>query len=129
MLPAPGLEPASGAADLPATELAAGLRDLARHTLAEIQGSGLGFTVLLPDESRPLVERATGLYDWVRGFLFALGLLGLAEPDLSAQGREVLRDFTNLTRMDLDALAGGRGGRAGADRVDRVRLGGRHVDL
>ncbi len=60
--------------------------------------------MLLPDDDRPLVERATGLYDWVRGFLFAFGVLGVPERDLSAQTREIVRDFTDLTRMDLDDL-------------------------
>lgn len=88
-------------------EARAGLKALARQTLDEIQGAGLGFRVLLPDESRPLAERATALYDWARGFLFALGVLGVSERDLSEQGREVLKDFTDLTRMDLDELGDG----------------------
>ena len=107
LLPAPEAEHESAQTDLSVAATDAGLRALARRTLNEIQGSGLGFTVLLPDDSRPLVDRATGLYDWVRGFLFALGLLGVSDRDLSAQGREVLGDFANLTRMDLDALGEG----------------------
>lgn len=105
----PTAEPAAAAGDAnrPAAPVDDALGDLARRTLDEMQGSGLGFTVLLPDESRPLIDRATGLYDWVRGFLFALGVLGVAQRDLSAQGREVLSDFADLTRMDLDALAEG----------------------
>jgi uncharacterized protein len=58
----------------------------------------------LPDENRPLAERATALYDWVRGFLYAWGTLDLANADLSVETREVLRDFTDFTRMDLDRL-------------------------
>jgi len=84
-----------------------GLHALAQRTLDEIQGTDIGFTLLLPADDRPLVERATALYDWIRGFLFALGVLGVSAPDLSAQGREVLSDFATLTRMDLDALSEG----------------------
>ncbi len=92
------------AADLLAAEARAGLAALAERTLAEIQGPGLGFTLLLPDESGPLVERATAVYDWVRGFLFALGVLGVGERELSEQSWEVFRDFSELTRLDLGAL-------------------------
>ena len=57
-----------------------------------------------PGESAPLGERALWLYDWIRGFLYALGLLGLSESQLSEQGREILRDLAAMTQMDLDAL-------------------------
>jgi hypothetical protein len=99
--------PAAGLVDLLATEAGDALSGLARQTLDQLGDAGLGFSPLLPDDSRPLTERATGLYDWVRGFLFAVGVLGLAERDLSEQGREILRDFAALTRMDLDALEDG----------------------
>lgn len=87
-----------------ASESREGLEALARHTREQLDGPAMGFDPLLPDESRSLAERATALYDWVRGFLFAFGLLGIAERDLSAQGREALKDFADLTRLDLDAL-------------------------
>lgn len=92
------------ASDLLAAEARTGLDALAEHTLDEIHSPGLGFSLLLPDDSRPLAERATALYDWVRGFLYALGLLGVSERDLSEHTREIFRDFADLTRMDLDAL-------------------------
>ena len=82
----------------------AALGPLARRTLERIAGPGLDFPLLLPDESRALAERATALYDWVRGFLFSIGVLGLAERDLSAQAQEVLRDFADITRLDLNQL-------------------------
>ena len=90
--------------DLLVAEAREGLARLAHQTLGEIQGSAMGFEILLPEDTVTLEERATALYDWVRGFLFALGLLGLREADLSRQAREVLNDFTQLTHLDLDAL-------------------------
>ena len=82
----------------------AALGPLARRTLERISGPGLDFPLLLPDDSQALAERATALYDWVRGFLFSIGVLGLAERDLSAQAQEVLRDFADITRLDLNQL-------------------------
>jgi uncharacterized protein YgfB (UPF0149 family) len=95
---------AGAAAGSEYADAAAGLALLAGRTLGEIEGPGLGFAVLLPDDSQPLAERATALYDWVRGFLFALGVLGVSEQDLTDQTREIFRDFADLTRMDLDDL-------------------------
>jgi uncharacterized protein len=57
-----------------------------------------------PGESAPLGEHALWLYDWIRGFLYALGLLSLSETDLSEQSREILRDLAAMTQMDFDTL-------------------------
>jgi uncharacterized protein len=80
------------------------LDDLAQRTRADIEGPGLGFSLLLPADEEPLRERAVAVYDWCRGFLYALGLAGIGERDLSDQTREVFRDFADITRLDLDDL-------------------------
>jgi hypothetical protein len=103
----PTCSPGGDASDLLVGEACVGLGALAECTWDQIHGPGLGFSLLLPDDSRPLAERATALYDWVRGFLYALGLLGVSERDLSEQTREIFRDFSDLTRMDLNALGEG----------------------
>ncbi|MBN2885782.1 MAG: UPF0149 family protein [Chromatiaceae bacterium] len=80
------------------------LSALARHSRAQLEGAAQSVHPLLPDDERPLAERARALHDWVRGFLYAFGLLGLGEQHLPEQTREVLGDFSELTRMDLEAL-------------------------
>jgi uncharacterized protein len=90
---------------------AGGCRDqldaLAEQTRADIEGPGLGFAPLLPDDEEPLRTRAEAVYDWCRGFLYALGLAGVREADLSEQTREVFNDFVAITRMDLSDLEEG----------------------
>ncbi|MCF1183359.1 UPF0149 family protein [Marichromatium gracile] len=85
-------------------ETRAALGELARATRAALADEDYGFSPLLPDEGAPLAQRATALYDWVRGFLYAFGMLGISEQGLSEQGREILRDFADITRMDLNDL-------------------------
>lgn len=92
---------ANGPASLEARDA---LASLAVATLDETDGRAIGLTLWLPSDDRPLAERATALYDWVRGFLFAMGVLGIAEGDLTEQGREIIRDFADLTRLDFDCL-------------------------
>nr|WP_295435388.1 UPF0149 family protein [uncultured Thiodictyon sp.] len=105
LLPVPPLNPDGDATqDQEVQPARAVLGSLARRTLERIAGPGLDFPLLLPDDSHALAERATALYDWVRGFLFSIGVLGLAERDLSDQAREVLRDFADITRLDLNQL-------------------------
>lgn len=80
------------------------LQDLASRTYEEIRGSEIAFSPLLPDESLPVAERALGLYDFSRGFLYGLGLAGAGTDRLSDQVREVVDDFSSITRLDLDGL-------------------------
>ena len=98
-------------ADLQAQDSArdcrADLDTLAAGTRADIEGPGLGFSPLLPPDEEPLRDRAVAVYDWCRGFLFALGLAGVGEADLSDQTREVFGDFAHITRLDLDDLEEG----------------------
>ncbi len=102
--------------------LRAGLEALAHETTARLADPELGLALLLPDDDRPLRERAAALCDWVRGFLYALGLLGLTDRDLSAETREVITDFSQITRMDLDALSDGRPDALADDEAQEVAL-------
>ena len=95
--------------DLLAGEARQTLEDLYRHTRAELDGPRLGFRPLLPDDGCPLSERALGVYDWARGFLYGLGIAGVKIEDLSEQSREAFNDFIDITRMDLNALDEGEG--------------------
>jgi yecA family protein len=90
--------------DLPTQECRRSLRDLAARTCEEIADTQVGFTPLLAEDSRPLAERALGLYDWSRGFLYGVGLSGMDVGRLSEQAREALDTLTDITRLDLDDL-------------------------
>ncbi|WP_223295310.1 UPF0149 family protein [Allochromatium vinosum] len=82
----------------------AALRECGLAIEREFQGREPLIGLPSPGDSAPLGERALWLYDWIRGFLYALGLVSLSESDLSEQGREILRDLTAITQMDLDDL-------------------------
>jgi uncharacterized protein YgfB (UPF0149 family) len=98
------LLPESEANDLLIEEAREALAALARLTREELEASEFGLTLRLPDETRPLAERAMALYDWVRGFLYAWGTLDHSGAEPSAETQEILRDFTDVTRMDLERL-------------------------
>ncbi|MBK1693498.1 hypothetical protein CKO09_01920 [Chromatium weissei] len=98
------LLPANTTTATPIAHYHAALFPLAQTLRDALTDTELRFELGLPNDDHSLQERATALYDWVRGFLFAVGILGVAERDLPEQMREILRDFTELTRIDLDAL-------------------------
>jgi uncharacterized protein YgfB (UPF0149 family) len=81
------------------------LHRLYAETQQAIEGPGLGFTPLLPDERKPIQLRASAVSHWCQGFLYGVGLSGVApKRQLSEHTREALQDFSDITRMDLAAL-------------------------
>ncbi len=83
--------------------LAAGLRPalerLRGETLEALADETMRFHPLLPDDETALVTRVYGLSAWCQGFLFGLSSKGgLDLARCSEDLREVVRDFTELTR-------------------------------
>jgi uncharacterized protein YgfB (UPF0149 family) len=90
------------ATDVTADDLAL-LGRLARQSEAELADPELGFEPLLPEDDRPLAERAGALVDWCRGFLGGFGLAGAAaHAQLSDEAQEVLRDLGAVAGSSFD---------------------------
>jgi uncharacterized protein YgfB (UPF0149 family) len=67
-------------------------------------GSDANFEPLLPDDESPLSERAGALSAWCQGFLYGLGSGNTADPSrVSAEAGEIIRDFTEITQVGVDA--------------------------
>ena len=63
----------------------------------------MALTLLLPQDIVVDSARLTALRDWCQGFLFGIGLAGESVTSaLSAQTRELLADFSEVTRLDTD---------------------------
>ena len=79
------------------------LDQLARQSSTELADPELGFEPLLPDDDRPLAERAGAMVDWCRGFLGGFGLAGAAaHAQLSDEAQEVLRDLGTVAASSFD---------------------------
>ena len=81
----------AGEGDVLVDECRRSLRAVHDATAAALDDADMGLTLLLPDDDRPLAERADALRYWCAGFLYGLGIAGIA-PDraLSLEGREAL---------------------------------------
>ena len=88
--------------DLLLQECEQGLRSLSAETREAIDGPGLGFTPLLPDDERPMTERALALSQWCQGFLYGVGLAGTRDEHLSPDAAEALRNLAELVQLDSD---------------------------
>ncbi len=66
-----------------------------------------GFDLCLPDED-DLPGYAGGLRDWCQGFLYGVGVAApQLQSVLSEEGREALQDMSEISKLDVTAVAGG----------------------
>jgi uncharacterized protein YgfB (UPF0149 family) len=87
----------------PSADDLAVLDRLARQTETELADPELGFEPRLPEDDRPLTERAEAMVEWCRGFLGGFGLAGTAaHAGLSEEAQEVLRDLGTVAASSFD---------------------------
>ena len=90
-------------ADVLATEARSVLEAVLQSVLAARAQDRMQLDLLLPEGIVVDQPRLAALRDWCQGFLFGFGLGGdAAASRLSAQGRELLRDIDEITRIDTD---------------------------
>lgn len=68
-------------------------------SLAQLAGSGFEFTLLLPDDSQPMLLRSEALGRWCQGFLGGFGLVP-RESALSEEVEGVLADFAAIAQIE-----------------------------
>jgi uncharacterized protein YgfB (UPF0149 family) len=69
-----------------------------------LAGTEADFAPLLPDDESPLKVRSDALSLWCQGFLYGLGSGNTADPgSVSAEAGELIRDFTEITHVGVDA--------------------------
>lgn len=92
--------------------------------LGALDDPELGFEPLLPDESRPLDERADALVEWCRGFLGGFGLSSGDRPaQLSEEATELLRDLATIAGSSLSFEDAEEDERALVEVLEFVRVG------
>ncbi|MBT5229320.1 MAG: UPF0149 family protein [Methylococcales bacterium] len=80
------------------------LNDLYQATVASITDAQMGFELFLPADEQLLTIRTEAMKTWVEGFLYGVALGNFDMNKLSADGKEVIRDFTELTKIDVSDM-------------------------
>ena len=80
------------------------LQQLYKDTLALYRDSMRNIDVLLPDDEMPLAHRLEMLALWSNGFLYGLGLGQADLKNLSNEANDVIRSFTDFSKIDLENL-------------------------
>lgn len=80
--------------------LAAAVEQLYRETWDALDGAGLGFSLLLPEQGG-YSERYRSLTDWARGFMGGLAIAGIDQDhDLALNGQHALADLARFAGLD-----------------------------
>ena len=88
-----------------AGEPLAAIDELVSHTRDALDRSDLSFALLLPEDERPLSERAQAFAHWCRGFLSGFGLSGIA--DLRVLGEDARGFLEDVERFGSLAIPQG----------------------
>ncbi|MBS0365102.1 MAG: UPF0149 family protein [Proteobacteria bacterium] len=109
----------------PASEATAMLRELYEATAGALREPDMELRLLLPEDTRPIAERAAALALWSQGFLYGLGTGGIGDAGaLPGEAGEVVRDFLEITRAAVDPEQDEEANESAyAELVEFVRVG------
>lgn len=101
------------------------LLELFAATAHQLEGAGLDFAPLLPDDEVSLSERVDLLGHWCQGFMFGLGVSGIEKTrKMPDEVREFLDDLAAISQAGFDAdEAGNEDEQAYTEIVEYVRVG------
>jgi uncharacterized protein YgfB (UPF0149 family) len=105
--------------------IAGPLGELYARSGADLAGTDLEFSPLLPDDEVFIQQRIEALAEWCQGFLYGFGAAGtLPRAALSDDVTEFLTDLAELTRVDtVDTSAAEAEEEAYAELVEYLRVG------
>jgi hypothetical protein len=109
--------------DVLAAERVALLARLYLSTQRQLDSGELEFELLLPDESDDFGQRLQALASWCQGFVYGVGVGGLAEDDrFDDQARECLSDLVEISRLGYDEESSDEAELQFAEIAEHVRM-------
>lgn len=72
------------------------------HVVSSFNSKEHQFELFLPNEDETLLDKANALVSWVAGFLLGFGLKQKDYGAMSADVKEVINDFSEITKLDTD---------------------------
>jgi hypothetical protein len=109
--------------DALAAEKLALLEQLFEDTREQLNHEELGFTLLLPGESTEFGVRLQGLAAWCQGFVYGIGVSGLADGErLDDEARECLSDLLEISKLGDDEESSDEAEMQFAEIAEHVRV-------
>lgn len=88
----------------PETQEKRDLETLFDETLQSLSSHEFDFSLALPDDHLPLPSRLTAMAEWCQGLIYGLGVAGLKDDSLSAEGQEYLEDVIKIVQINTHDL-------------------------
>ncbi|MBU2918921.1 UPF0149 family protein [Psychrosphaera sp. F3M07] len=73
---------------------------IVEQVFSQLESEDMSFELYLPDDDESLSDQAEELLNWVQYFLVGFGFNKRDLTMSSNEAREIIEDFTNITRMD-----------------------------
>jgi len=109
--------------DALAAERLALLEELYAETREQLDNDELDFELLLPADVEDFGLRLQGLASWCQGFLFGLGVSGLASGErLDDEARECLSDLLEISKLSDDDESSDEAEMQFAEIAEHVRM-------
>ena len=80
------------------------LADFYDQVLASLAADNLSFSVLLPGDDEPVVERTEALGQWCTGFISGYGMAGIDKTKMSEESAGVLTDLAQIAMVEAEDL-------------------------
>ena len=68
----------------------------------QVTDDGLGFSLLLPDDDKPLDDRCDAMSQWAQGFLVGFGMVQQALNQATEEIQELIKDIRDISQVSLD---------------------------
>ncbi len=103
-------------------EIQDALIQLYNQTCQQLVETEFSLLLCLPDDAAPINERGAALIKWIQGFLLGFGLNQTDLAHCSADVREALEDFSEISRMDEEMSEDEESERALFEVLEYVRI-------
>lgn len=85
-----------------ASEMEALILQVYETSCTQFLDGEFSFSLLLPDDQAPIVERAQSLISWVQGFLLGFGVQQESQQSMTDEIKEAIVDFSEIAKMDSE---------------------------
>ncbi|WP_218354056.1 UPF0149 family protein [Alteromonas lipotrueiana] len=98
------------------------LEQLFTQTIEQLLEGEFSLQMMLPDDQAPINDRGAALINWVQGFLLGFGLHQQNLDQCSADVKEAIQDFSDISRMEEPMDADEESERALNEVVEYVKI-------
>ncbi|MBC3766853.1 UPF0149 family protein [Neptunicella marina] len=98
------------------------ISDIQQQNCQQLVEAEFALSLILPDDAAPINERGRALINWIQGFMLGFGLHQADLTKCSADVKEALEDFSEISRMDDEMSEDEESEQALSEVMEYVRI-------